>query len=46
MEPDEIVYPIPLSDGTIVTIHNLPLILSRDDAQKIARVLIALSTED
>ena len=44
MNTDEIIYPIPLSDGTIITIHNLPLILSEDDAKKIARVLLALST--
>lgn len=35
-------YPIPLYDGTIITIDNLPQQLEQRDADKICRVINAL----
>ena len=46
MDTTEVVFPIPLSDGVVVTIHNLPVNLKKEDAEKIARVVIALAEEE
>lgn len=40
-----IIIPIPLSGNHIITIHNIPHILPKLDAEKICRVIMALSTE-
>ena len=43
MRTEEVVFPIPISEDRVVTINNLPVELSREDANKIARVVQALS---
>lgn len=43
VESKVVVFPIPISDGRIVTIHNLPYELSPTDAEKISAVVKALA---
>jgi len=45
MKAEDIVYPIPISNGHVVTIHNLPGDLSRQDAEKIAALIKALAVK-
>lgn len=45
METTELVIPVPLSNGKTVTIHNFPVGLSEEDADKITRVIIALAEQ-
>lgn len=40
----EIIFPVPISEGRIVTINNLPCALSLRDAKKIGKVVEALAT--
>ena len=44
--PDSVVFPVPLSDGRVVTIHNLPNNLLKKDAERICAVVMALSTTE
>jgi hypothetical protein len=46
METHEIVFPIPISEGRIVTLGNLPTKLKKDDAEKIARVVLAMADDE
>ncbi len=39
---DSVVFPVPLSDGRVVTIHNLPNNLNKKDADKLCAVIKAL----
>lgn len=41
---DSVIFPIPLADGRIVTVHNLPNNLCSKDAEKICAVIRALAT--
>lgn len=43
--PDSVIFPIPLADGRIVTVHNLPNNLLSKDAEKICAVIRALATD-
>ena len=45
MDTTDIIFPVPLSNGHIVTINNLPVVLSIEDAEKISRVIIALAEQ-
>ena len=40
---EPLVFPIPLSDGHVMCIKNLPRELKQEDAEKIARVVLALA---
>lgn len=42
----EVVFPIPIRDGVIVRVHNLPANLTRAEAQRIAAVILALAVPD
>jgi len=44
METTEIVFPIPISGDRVVTLNNLPVELLKEDAEKIAAVVMALAT--
>lgn len=46
MITEDIIFPIPISGDRIITIHNLPIELDREDAEKIAKVIIALSSDN
>ena len=41
MATTELIYPVPLPDGCVATLR-LPINLRKDDAEKIARVVISL----
>ena len=40
---DDIVYPIPLSNGRVITIHNMPDNLSDEEVKKIQNIIKALA---
>lgn len=42
----DVVFPIPIRDGIVVRIHNLPSNLSKSEAQRIAAVVLALAASD
>lgn len=43
IDHNELIFPIPISDGDVITIRNLPENLKKDDAIKICRVIMALA---
>lgn len=43
---DSLVFPIPITGGRIITIHNLPYELSKSDAEKISAVVKALAVPE
>lgn len=45
MKTESLVIPVPLSNGKIVTINNMPVDISKEDAEKIARVIVALAEQ-
>ncbi len=46
IKTEDIVFPIPISEGRIITINNLPVELNKEDAEKICRVVMALSIKE
>jgi hypothetical protein len=42
----EVVFPIPIRDGTVVRVHNLPSNLTKAEAQRISAVIMALAMPD
>lgn len=43
VQTESIVFPVPISENRIITINNLPIELKKEDAEKICRVVMALS---